>query len=40
MVWLFLAILQIPSEKIQKELGFKFTQGYDAFLEEYVTCRR
>lgn len=31
---------QIPSEKIQKELGFKFTQGYDAFLEEYVTCRR
>ena len=30
----------ISSEKIKKELGFKFTQGYDAFLEEYVTCRR
>ena len=31
---------QISSEKIQRELGFEFTQDYQPFLEEYVNCNR
>lgn len=31
---------RVSNEKIQRELGFEFTQQYDGFLQEYVTCHR